>query len=81
MQDHDMDACCKHCDVGKNKTVVKLERGLLKDFVQIGAVSFSTICKIDLPGVEQTQFDDSINHLAFTAFSPPRFIANRQLLI
>jgi len=78
MQGHDM-ACCKHCDMGK-KTVVKFERGLLKDSVRI-PVSAGNICKINLTVVQIENSSDLIASTRFTAFSPPEFIAHKQLLI
>src|ERR1044071_450470 len=66
MQTQDMASCCKHCDMGKNKSVVKLQRGIQKDIVRIGQIYFANCQKVDSPSfVTEINLNESSDHQTF----------------
>jgi hypothetical protein len=80
--DSNMRSCCSHCDMGKNKSVVKLQKGIQKE-LKMAQMAFGIIGKIDFRSVLGSESNDNKlwNHQTFTASSPPRFILDEQLLI
>jgi hypothetical protein len=62
------------------KSVVKFERGVLKNSFRLPIIA-SNICKVDLTIVQTEPIDGLTASTTFTALSPPKFIANKQLLI
>jgi hypothetical protein len=82
MKDPNMRSCCTHCDVGKNKSVVKLEKGIQKE-VKIAQTHIGIIGNLDFRSIMDSGSCDSkrLDHQTFNDSSPPRFIIYKQFLI
>src|SRR5262249_2337435 len=82
MHDSGSSSCCSHCDMGKNKSVAKMQRGIPKEF-RISQPSVSNQWQIDFgPATSIDPFENSaLRDQTFTAYSPPRFVLNQQFLI
>jgi hypothetical protein len=75
-------SCCSHCDMGKNKSVVKLQKAIQKE-LNVIQMSVGVIGKINSRSIlgSKSYEIERWHHQRFTASSPPSFILNEQLLI
>jgi hypothetical protein len=82
MHDPNTRSCCSHCDMGKNKSVVKLQKAIQKE-LNVVQVSVGIIGKIDSRSILGSKSYENKRwyHQTFTASSPPSFILNEELLI
>ena len=82
MQTNDMTACCKHCDMGKNRSVVRLHKGIQNESARINQFSLADFGSADSFCIAQRMnFEQCSAMPPFTAFSPPAFLIHQQFLI
>jgi hypothetical protein len=81
--DSDTSACCGHCDMGKNKSELKLQKGIQKESLQFAQTSVGLVDQTDshviLPS--KSFHNEPRQHQKFPACGPPLFLLDQQFLI